>query len=77
MNISLNRAMALTALALALFAAFRSQAIWTQTQQQTQRTQLIENEDVKVWRSLSFPTRLSPCTATNIRVSSSPSPAAP
>src|SRR5271170_2877877 len=54
MNISLNRAMALTALALALFAAFRSQEIWTQTQQ-TQRTQLIENDDVKVWRSLVLP----------------------
>jgi hypothetical protein len=51
MNISLNRAMALTALVLALFAALRSQSSWTQTQ----RTQLIENEDVKVWRSLVLP----------------------
>ena len=50
MNISLNRAMALTALVLALFAALRSQ-----TQTQTQRVQLIENDDVKVWRSLVLP----------------------
>jgi beta-alanine degradation protein BauB len=50
MNISLNRAMALTALVLALFAVIRSQ-----TQTQTQRVQLIENDDVKVWRSLVLP----------------------
>jgi hypothetical protein len=55
MNISLNRAMALTALVLALFAAIRSQTSWTQTQTQTQRVQLIENDDVKVWRSLVLP----------------------
>jgi hypothetical protein len=53
MKVSLNRAMALTALILALFAAIRSQTSWTQTQ--TQRTQLIENDDVKVWRSLVLP----------------------
>ena len=50
MKVSLNRAMAVTALALALFAAIRSQ-----TQIQTQRTQLIQNEEVKVWRSLVLP----------------------
>ena len=42
--------MAVTALALALFAAIRSQ-----TQTQTQRTQLLQNDDVKVWRSLVLP----------------------
>jgi beta-alanine degradation protein BauB len=50
MKVSLNRAMAVTALVLALFAAIRS---WTQTQ--TQRVQLIANDDVKVWRSLVLP----------------------
>jgi hypothetical protein len=53
MNISLNRAMALTALVLALFAALRSQTSWTQSQ--TQRVQLIENDQAKVWRSLVLP----------------------
>jgi hypothetical protein len=42
--------MAATALVLALFAAIRSQ-----TQTQTQRFQLIQNDDVKVWRSLVLP----------------------
>jgi quercetin dioxygenase-like cupin family protein len=57
MKVSLNRAMALTALVLALFAAIRSQISWTQTQTQlqTQRTQLLQNDDVKVWRSLVLP----------------------
>ena len=50
MKVSLNRAMAVTALVLALFAAIRSQ-----TQTQTQRTQLLQNDDVKVWRSLVLP----------------------
>jgi hypothetical protein len=50
MKVTLNRAMAVTALVLALFAAIRS---WTQTQ--TQRVQLIANDDVKVWRSLVLP----------------------
>jgi hypothetical protein len=50
MKVSLNRAMAVTALVLALFAAIRSQ-----TQTQTQRTQLIQNDEVKVWRSLVLP----------------------
>jgi hypothetical protein len=54
MKVSLNRAMAVTALVLALFAAIRSQT-QTQTQAQTQRTQLIQNDDVKVWRSLVLP----------------------
>ena len=54
MKVSLNRAMAVTALVLALFAAIRSQT-QTQTQTQTQRTQLIQNDDVKVWRSLVLP----------------------
>ena len=45
--------MAATALVLALFAAIRSQISWTQTQ--TQRTQLIQNDEVKVWRSLVLP----------------------
>src|SRR5437763_962366 len=53
MKVSLNRAMAVTALALALLAAIRSQTSWTQTQ--TQRTQLLQNDDVKVWRSLVLP----------------------
>jgi beta-alanine degradation protein BauB len=54
MKVSLNRAMAVTALVLALFAAIRSQT-QTQTQTQTQRTQLIQNDEVKVWRSLVLP----------------------
>jgi len=54
MKVSLNRAIAVTALVLALFAAIRSQT-QTQTQTQTQRTQLIQNEDVKVWRTLVLP----------------------
>jgi beta-alanine degradation protein BauB len=54
MKVSLNRAMAVTALALSLFAAIRSQT-QTQTQSQTQRTQLIQNDEVKVWRSLVLP----------------------
>src|SRR5437867_13366321 len=49
MKVSLNRAMAVAALALALFAAIRSQT-------HTQRTQLIQHEAVKVWRSLVLPT---------------------
>jgi len=53
MNISLNRAMAVTALVLALFAALRSQTSWTQNQ--TQRVQLIENDQAKVWRSVVLP----------------------
>ena len=57
MKVTLNRAMAATALVLALFAAIRSQMSWTQTQAQTQtqRTQLFQNDDVKVWRSLVLP----------------------
>ena len=57
MKVTLNRAMAATALALARFAAIRSQASWTQTQNQTQtqRIQLFQNDDVKVWRSLVLP----------------------
>ncbi len=54
MNFSLNRAMALTALASALFAAFRSQAISARPSRPSGH-QLIENEDVKVWRSLVLP----------------------
>jgi len=54
MKVSLNRAMAATALVLALFAAIRSQT-QTQTQTQTQRTQLLQNDEVKVWRSLVLP----------------------
>jgi beta-alanine degradation protein BauB len=53
MKVSLNRVMAMTALVLALFAAIRSQISWTQTQ--TQRTQLIQNDDVKVWRTQVLP----------------------
>ena len=53
MKVTLNRAMAATALVLALFAAIRSQTSWTQIQ--TQRTQLFQNDDVKVWRSLVLP----------------------
>src|SRR5277367_3397746 len=54
MKVSLNRAMAVTALGLALFAAIRSQT-QTKTQTQTQRTQLLQNDEVKVWRSLVIP----------------------
>jgi hypothetical protein len=54
MKVSLNRAMAVSALLLALFAAIRSQT-QTQTQIQTQRTQLIQNDEVKVWSSLVLP----------------------
>ncbi|MCU1249808.1 MAG: hypothetical protein JWQ49_2837, partial [Edaphobacter sp.] len=70
MKVSLNRAMAVTALALALFAAIRTflpQFIlgylgmphryhaYAQTQTQTQRIQLLQNDEVKVWRSLVLP----------------------
>ena len=70
MKVSLNRAMAVTALALALFAAIRTflpQFILgylgmphqyhadAQTQTQTQRIQLLQNDEVKVWRSLVLP----------------------
>jgi hypothetical protein len=48
MKVSLNRALAVSALLLSLFAAIRSQT-------QTQRTQLIQNDDVKVWRSMVLP----------------------
>ena len=50
MKVSLNRALAVTALVLALFAAIRSQ-----TQTQTQRTQLLQNDEVKVWKSVVLP----------------------
>jgi beta-alanine degradation protein BauB len=60
MKVSLNRAMAVTALVLALFAAIRSQTqtqtqTQTRTQTRTQRTQLVQNDEVKVWRSLVLP----------------------
>jgi quercetin dioxygenase-like cupin family protein len=42
--------MAAIVFALVFFAAIRSQ-----TQTQTQRTQLLQNDDVKVWRSLVLP----------------------
>jgi hypothetical protein len=48
MKVSLNRALAVSTLLLSLFAAIRSQT-------QTQRTQLIQNDDVKVWRSMVLP----------------------
>jgi hypothetical protein len=48
MEVSLNRALAVSALLLSLFAAIRSQT-------QTQRTQLMQNDDVKVWRSMVLP----------------------
>src|SRR3981189_3740268 len=50
MKAFMNRAMAVTAFALALFAAIRSQ-----TQTQTQRTQRLEIDELKVWRSLVLP----------------------
>jgi beta-alanine degradation protein BauB len=49
MKLSLNRVIAVTALVLALFAAVRTYT------QQTQRTQLFQNDQVKVWRSLVLP----------------------
>jgi len=51
MALSLNRALACTAVALGLFAAVRAQT----TAMQTHRDDQLQNDDVKVWRTTILP----------------------
>jgi len=51
MRLSLNRALALAAFSLALFAAVRAQT----TAMQTHREDQFQNDDVKVWRTTVLP----------------------
>ena len=51
MRLSLNRALALAAFSLALFAAVRAQTTATQTHREDQ----FQNDDVKVWRTTVLP----------------------